>query len=282
MDLPKRKPIRLKGYDYSKNGMYFITICTKDRKEILWSTDVGDGVLDVPKYDGVLDIPKYDGVLDNHDITSDKNNSTSDKQICNNRVLLCCAYDIGNVFLSEYGIAIQNQINNMNKIYHDFKIIQYVIMPNHIHLIIKIDNADDDLSNGTSRTTSNGTSNGMSTNANETLRMPFPTNANGTSRMPFPTNANGMSRMPFPTNANGTSRTPSPTNAIIPKFISTFKRFVNKNFGYNIFQRSYHDHIIRNKKEYEIISKYIYENPLKWKKDCYYVSKDNKNTEVKI
>ena len=30
-NLPKRKNIRLKNYDYSKEGMYFITICTKNR-----------------------------------------------------------------------------------------------------------------------------------------------------------------------------------------------------------------------------------------------------------
>ncbi len=28
MELPKRKSIRLKGYDYSRNGAYFVTICT--------------------------------------------------------------------------------------------------------------------------------------------------------------------------------------------------------------------------------------------------------------
>ena len=27
-----RKTIRLKGYDYSQNGMYFITICCADRQ----------------------------------------------------------------------------------------------------------------------------------------------------------------------------------------------------------------------------------------------------------
>ena len=48
MELAKRKPTRLKGYDYSQNGAYFITICTKDRKEILSRITVGDGVLDVP------------------------------------------------------------------------------------------------------------------------------------------------------------------------------------------------------------------------------------------
>lgn len=42
MELPKRKPTRLKEYDYSQNGYYFITICTKDRKLIL-SKIVGEG-----------------------------------------------------------------------------------------------------------------------------------------------------------------------------------------------------------------------------------------------
>ena len=40
MDLPKRKPTRLKGYDYSENGAYFITICTHNRK-CLFSNIVG-------------------------------------------------------------------------------------------------------------------------------------------------------------------------------------------------------------------------------------------------
>ena len=31
---PKRKPIRLKGYDYSKPGYYHVTICTYNRKEL--------------------------------------------------------------------------------------------------------------------------------------------------------------------------------------------------------------------------------------------------------
>ena len=31
----KRKNIRLKNYDYSKEGYYYITICIKNRKEIL-------------------------------------------------------------------------------------------------------------------------------------------------------------------------------------------------------------------------------------------------------
>jgi len=38
-NLPQRKRIRLKEYDYSQEGYYFITICTKDRKEILGKID---------------------------------------------------------------------------------------------------------------------------------------------------------------------------------------------------------------------------------------------------
>ena len=32
---PRRKQLRIKKYDYSKEGMYFVTICTKNRKCIL-------------------------------------------------------------------------------------------------------------------------------------------------------------------------------------------------------------------------------------------------------
>ena len=35
MDLPVRKNLRLKGYDYSTGGLYFITICVKDKHEML-------------------------------------------------------------------------------------------------------------------------------------------------------------------------------------------------------------------------------------------------------
>lgn len=31
MEIPQRKRIRIENYDYSQNGLYFITICTKDR-----------------------------------------------------------------------------------------------------------------------------------------------------------------------------------------------------------------------------------------------------------
>ena len=45
--LPKRKTGRLTGYDYSANGSYYITVCTKDKHHILGHS-VGGGVLDAP------------------------------------------------------------------------------------------------------------------------------------------------------------------------------------------------------------------------------------------
>ena len=57
MELPDRKPNRIAGYDYSQNGAYFITICTKNRKKIL-SQVVGDDAHIVPKLYGRI-IEKY-------------------------------------------------------------------------------------------------------------------------------------------------------------------------------------------------------------------------------
>ena len=162
--LPQRKPNRLKGFDYSQNGMYFVTICTHNRKCILSQIIVGDGVLDVP-----------------------------------------------HTMLSNCGKIADKYINQLNDFYFNIKIEKYVIMPNHIHLLIYVDNPD------------------------------------------------------------GMSRTPSPTNAYIPQFISTLKRFCNKEIGYNIFQRSFHDHIVRNEADYEKIYNYIENNPSKWTEDCFYI-----------
>lgn len=79
---------------------------------------------------------------------------------------------------------------------------------------------------------------------------------------------------------NGTSGAPSPTNEIVPQYVSMLKRFINKDIGFNIFQRSYYDHIIRNQKEYIAISKYIHNNPIKWDVDEYNPRNENNKAEV--
>ncbi|MBR2987901.1 MAG: hypothetical protein IKC63_07755, partial [Clostridia bacterium] len=65
------------------------------------------------------------------------------------------------------------------------------------------------------------------------------------------------------------SWTPVPTNieranATCSQFVSTFKRFCNKEYGENIWQARFHDHIIRNRNDYDKHVKYIHENPVRW------------------
>ena len=42
--LPIRKKIRLDNYDYSQENMYFITICVKERLEILGKIDEDNNI----------------------------------------------------------------------------------------------------------------------------------------------------------------------------------------------------------------------------------------------
>jgi putative transposase len=90
MDLPQRKNIRLKNYDYSQNGYYFITICVCERQELLWESTVG---------------------------------ATS-----------------GRPPLSSMDEVIDKEINKIPTIYKNVEIEKYVIMPNHIQIIISINN----------------------------------------------------------------------------------------------------------------------------------------------
>jgi putative transposase len=56
-----RKSIRLKGYDYSKAGLYFITICTADRK-CLFGEIVPVGVQNIEPLQSLNDFVITEGV----------------------------------------------------------------------------------------------------------------------------------------------------------------------------------------------------------------------------
>ncbi|MBQ8400808.1 MAG: transposase [Clostridia bacterium] len=61
-----------------------------------------------------------------------------------------------------------------------------------------------------------------------------------------------------------------PANTVIARFVSTFKRFCNREYGRNIWQSRSYDHIIRDKSDYEAKIRYIYENPKNWYMDTLY------------
>ena len=79
----RRHSIRLKNYNYSNSGIYFITICTKNRECIL-------------------------------------------SNVINK-----------SIELKNLGIIANNCLLKIQKIYSNIDIINYVIMPNHIHLLLQ-------------------------------------------------------------------------------------------------------------------------------------------------
>ena len=164
-NLPVRKRNRLKKFSYSQNGIYFLTVCTKN-KECILGRIVGGGDLDAPQ-----------------------------------------------MILSDYGKIVERYIQSIESAYNDITLMNYVVMPNHIHLIVMLYSDD---------------------------------------------------------NIYLTSETKSSANDVIPVMVSAFKKFVDKDIGENIWQRSFHDHIIRGKEDYKKIWEYIDTNVIGWKKDCFY------------
>ncbi|MBE6756822.1 MAG: hypothetical protein E7555_10250 [Ruminococcaceae bacterium] len=161
MNLPKRKPTRLKRYDYSAPGAYFITICTQNRKQILSKISiVGEGLRALPKNE-----------------------------------------------LTKTGNVVKNAVDFINKVYQNISVDKYVIMPNHVHLLISI------------------------------------------------------------TGGHG--------DPPLPQIIGQFKSFTQKSYTEKLWQRSFHDHIIRGDKDYEKIWEYIDTNVLRWKDDCFYEQEES-------
>jgi len=76
----------------------------------------------------------------------------------------------------------------------------------------------------------------------------------------------------------GTGRDPSlqrPKIKSLSELIGAYKTTVSKQIHLSGFlefqwQRSFHEHIIRNEKEFETISDYIFANPVNWKQDKLY------------
>ena len=126
------------------------------------------------------------------------------------------ALDAPQICLSQIGKKVNKYVLSSENI-EGVHIDNFVIMPNHIHLLVNIDSH-------------NGSSNFALRNI-----------------------------------------APTPTNAKIPHLVSTLKRFVNREIGYNVFQRSYYEHIIRNERDYSIHFEYIETNPIKWETDDYYI-----------
>lgn len=56
----------------------------------------------------------------------------------------------------------------------------------------------------------------------------------------------------------------------ISTVIQQMKGYATKQLGKNIWQKSFHDHIIRTDRDYQMIWQYIDTNPARWEQDCFY------------
>ena len=56
----------------------------------------------------------------------------------------------------------------------------------------------------------------------------------------------------------------APQAQMVPRIIKWLKRTTNKEIGFDIWQRSYYDHVIRSEEEYNNVYQYIQNNPAKW------------------
>jgi REP element-mobilizing transposase RayT len=70
-------------------------------------------------------------------------------------------------------------------------------------------------------------------------------------------------------------RAPMQGRSIISKAVGYIKmnasKVIRQQYGdVTVWQRGYHDHVIRNQADYEMIAKYIHENPLRWELDKFY------------
>ena len=139
---------------------------------------------------------------------------TKERKCILSRIVGTGVLDGPQIELTKYGPIVDKYIHQLHDFYEDLSIESYVIMPNHINIMLRVDGAE-----------------------------------------------------------NGPSRTPVPTvqNSIPSRFVSTFKRFCNKEYGANIWQYRSNDHIIRNRQDYEEHLRYIYENPIRWLYDELYV-----------
>lgn len=70
----------------------------------------------------------------------------------------------------------------------------------------------------------------------------------------------------------GGRRNAAPT---IPSIVNQFKGSVTKAIGSPCWQKSFHDHVIRNEDDYRRIWEYIDANPGKWAEDRYYIDLDD-------
>jgi putative transposase len=195
---------RLRNWDYGSPGLYFITICTKNREH----------------YFGEI------GFLETRCIAS-----LGPEQ----RIASLRATEIGKIATIEW-IKTPEIRPDMN-----LELGEFVVMPDHFHGIVMIGEND-------FNSTVGGGRDAMHRVSTTTHRAPTTTN-----------------------NANKFGSQSKNLASIIRGFKSSVTTYARKNKIVFQWQERFHDHIIRDQKEYQRISNYIVRNPSNWKGDSFFI-----------
>lgn len=187
-EIHHRRSIRLKGYDYNKAGLYFVTICTQNRECLF-----GD--------------------------------------VFENRIQLNNAGEM----IEKWWFELPHKFKNI-------QVHELIVMPNHIHGIVQI-------------TTPVGA---------DLSVCPEPNTAINFTQIPFSKITGAHIGAPLHTMVQW-FKTMTTNNYIQQVKSHDWKRFDGK-----LWQRNYHEHIIRDEIAYLKISKYIQTNPQKWSDDLYF------------
>lgn len=194
-----RRSLRLKAYDYSQSGAYFITVCVQDR-ECLFGEVIGD-------------------------------------QMHLN--------DAGRIVLSEW--------NRLAIRFPAIELDAFCVMPNHVHGIIAISINEQILD----RNMNVGA--GLVPALRETAKATDGNNPRATTRV-APTRA--MATKPVLGNIVGAFK-----SLTMHSYIDGVKQSGWPCFRGRLWQRNYHEHIIRNDESLLRIRQYIADNPAQWASD---------------
>jgi REP element-mobilizing transposase RayT len=212
------KSTRLENYDYAQNGLYFVTICTKDREELFG--EIKDG-----------------------------------KMVLN---------DVGKIVQDEW---LKTPIIRPN-VFLD----AWVIMPNHLHIIVEIINPVETPRWGVLETTHNDAPQLIGEILPiATMEMPIIAK---TSQIIEPERLLIDPKTPQRGVSTGKcggynpNWKPNSLGSIINQFKSVCtKRIWKLNPITFAWQRNYYDHIIRNDESLNKIREYIIKNPEMWERD---------------
>ena len=175
------------------------------------------------------------------------------------------------MILSDFGNIVNTEWHKSFDIRKELFLDEFIIMPNHLHAIVEIDNRDINDKSDNENAPDVGR-NDVDTHGRAYLQplqliQSPPSDLNTDARPYQPIKRNPPIRLPKSI-SSFIAGFKSAINSKIDDYIDEKQLNIPKyNRNNHFFQPNYHDHIIRNELEYHRIKNYIINNPSNWDKD---------------